>query len=386
MARNTIAWVIRPAILVAGLLVVSGVALAGAGQGPIDPTMHASDDAYLNRQAAALLREVSATLAAHPPGLPEPRERWLALLLLDAVLHEKYAPNRPAVQAFYQERIAAAVAEMEQTEVTAGARLWKLYNHGFVLRTPSVTLGFDLHPGPEGFRVNDPEKGRTLVPSPGFPISQALRERLVRQCDALFISHKHGDHASASIAELFLEQGKVVVAPPEVFAGGPLEERLTRLRREAHVVQELALGGERPVLKLVVYPGQQYQGSGVPNNVVLVYTPEGLRVAHNGDQINDPYPAYQEDFVWSDRVHEHHEVDVLITNCWSNDLLRFVRGFRPKLVFTGHENELSHPLWDRVPFWGDEEYLELNLSAVKDAFPTYVLTWGESVEIALAEE
>ena len=43
---------------------------------------------------------IDATLQRHVPALPEPDERRLALLTLDAVLHDEYAPSRPPVQAF----------------------------------------------------------------------------------------------------------------------------------------------------------------------------------------------------------------------------------------------------------------------------------------------
>jgi len=111
---------------------------------------------------------------------------------------------------------------------------------------------------------------------------------------------------------------------------------------------------------------------------VLVYTPEGMTFVHNGDQINDPYPAYQKDFEWIDKVKDHHKVDVLMTNNWTNDVLRMVRGIDPKLVVPGHQIELGHPLWDRVPYWGDEQYLKLNFSEMMAEYPTLVMAWGES--------
>lgn len=371
--------------LLLGALLFSGT-LRAEDSVPIDPTMHAEDDAYLNRQAAALLAEVEQSLAQHSPQLPAPRERRLALLLMDGILHEKYAPNRPAVQAFYQGRMEKALQEMEATKVGEGARIWKLYNHAFVVRTASVTLGFDLNPGIDSFRVNDPAGERSTVPAPGFAMDASMRERLVRQCDVLFISHRHRDHADASIATLFLEAGKPVVGPPEVFEGQPIEARLTRLERDAGKRQPLPVQEGRQTLQVVAYPGQQYQGSGIPNNVVLVYTPEGLTFLHNGDQINDPYPAYQEDFKWIDQIATQHTVDVFMTNCWTNDLLRMTRGIKPKLVLPGHENELGHPLWDRVPYWGDEQFLHLNNAEVKKEYPVLVMTWGEGYSYTRAGE
>jgi len=367
------------AMLVAASVIACGALAMPTVANGVDPRLNAEDDAYLNRQAAAVLAQVNETLDRLPPQLPEPRERRLALLLLDAVLHDVYAPNRPPVQDFYHARIRHAVDEMENTRVHQGAMIWKLYNHGFVVRTPTVTIAFDLYRGSAGFRVQDAEGGRTIVPAPGFPLPDELANRLVGECDVLFISHRHGDHADERFAQAFLAQGKPVVAPPDVFEGSLIRDRITHLKREAHVLQRLPIDNGARELEVVVYPGQQYQGSGVPNNVVLVFTPEGMGFAHNGDQINDPYPQYQEDYAWIDKVREHHRVDVLMTNCWLDDIYRFTRGFNPKLVIPGHENELGHPVFDRVPYWGDSAHLQLTYpQLLASDYPVLAMTWGES--------
>jgi L-ascorbate metabolism protein UlaG (beta-lactamase superfamily) len=365
--------------VIAVLLIASAIVAASAAAPRIDPRLSEDDDAYMTRQAEALLAQVSQTLTRVPPALPEPRERRLALLLLDAVLHDQYAPNRPAVQGFYHAQIERAVSAMENTRVSEGAAIWKLYNHGFVVRTPSVTLAFDLYRGAPGFRVNNPDQGGTIALSPAFPISDELATRLVRQCDVLFVSHRHGDHADNWIARAFLDQGKPVVAPPDAFEGTDFHDRITHLAREANLMQHLPIQNSARTLDVVVYPGQQYQGSGLPNNVVLVFSPEGMAFAHNGDQINDPYPEYQADYAWIDKVRDHYRVDVLMTNCWTDDIYRLTRGFNPRLVMTGHENEMGHPLWDRVPYWGDSQYLKLTYpQLLASDYPVLVMTWGES--------
>lgn len=345
----------------------------------VDPRLNADDDAYLNRQAKALLASVDQALASSQPQAPQPPLRRVALGVLDAILHDIYAPNRPPVQEFYRRRIEGVAAALQATRVQEGAVIWKLYNHGFIVRTASVTLGFDLHRGTRGFRVKSPNNTQSVVPSPGFPISEDLVQQIASQCDVLFISHFHGDHADPAFAGAFLDQQKPVVTPPGVFRGSPLEARLTVLPRDADRLQVLPIQKGARQLKLVVYPGQQYQNGGPPNNVVLVFTPEGLSFAHNGDQINDPYPEYQEDYKWIDHVHQHHKVDVLMTNCWTDDIFRFTRGFDPKLVLPGHQNELGHPVWDRVPYWGDVEYLKLSYDKLlASKYPVVVMTWGES--------
>ena len=67
-----------------------------------------------------------------------------------------------------------AIDEIEQTEILDGARIWKLYNHGFIIRTRSVTVGFDLVRG-KSVRVEEfsIENNVSLVITPeGLSFSQ----------------------------------------------------------------------------------------------------------------------------------------------------------------------------------------------------------------------
>jgi L-ascorbate metabolism protein UlaG (beta-lactamase superfamily) len=365
-------------LAVVAMLCVCLGAFAEDAPAPIDPRLSADDDAYMNRQAEALLAEVDDTLGRVLPQLPEPAERRLALRVMDGVVHDAYVAARPAAQDFYHKRMERAIAAMESTKVDEGATIWKLYNHGFVVRTATVTVGFDLQRGARGSRVVSPTGDKSGAAAPGFPIPDALADRLVKQCDVLFVSHKHGDHLDPYVVQAFLDQGKPVVTPPDALEGSPLYERITHLKREVDLEQTLPLQGGAQKLKVVVFPGQQYQNGGPMCNVVLVTTPEGLSFVHTGDQINDPYPDYQKDFEWIDKVKDHHKVDVLMVNCWTNDILRTARGFDPKLVVPGHENELGHPVWDRIPYWGDTKYINSNYLEMKKAYPTLVMTWGES--------
>ncbi len=365
-----------------------------------DPSLNERDNAFLNRQAEALLGLVDETLLGVPPQLPEPRERRLALWMLDAVMHDVYAPSRKPVQDFFHQRIARVADELETITVKEGARIWMLYNIGYIVRTASVTIAFDLHRGTRGYRIDDPVKGRYIAACPGFPVSQPIMDRIISQCDVLFISHRHADHTdpditssgadpygrtiSSAISAAFIDLGKIVVAPPDIWEGGPLHDQITHLKREAHTVQKLAVKNGALELDVVVYPGQQYQGGfGVPNNVVIVYTPENISFSHNGDQINDPYPEYQKDYKWIDKVRDYHDVDVLFTNCWMNDIHRFVKGFDPKLVIPGHQNELGHSIFDRVPYWPDLKDSERAYEKIRaEGYPILELAWGESYHYA----
>ena len=205
-------------VLLCVLLSPAASACAQAKPTKVDPNLNEREDAYLNRQAEAFLGQAQTTLAGFPPQHPEPRERFLALLLLDAVLHDVHAAARPPVQKFFRARMEAALKEMESTRGEDGARIWKLYNMSFIVRTKTATIAFDLVRG-------DSARNRE------FALPTDLMNRFADQCDALFISHRHGDHVDESVARRFLDQGKPVVAPPQVWAGKPIHASLTHLKR-----------------------------------------------------------------------------------------------------------------------------------------------------------
>jgi L-ascorbate metabolism protein UlaG (beta-lactamase superfamily) len=333
-----------------------------ARQGLINPALNLAENNHLNQQAEALLDAIQETLLRSPPQLVEPPDRRLALLMFDGVLHDKYAPLRPPVQQFFHRRMATGIADIRDSRVESGARIFKLYSHGFVVRTPTVTLGFDL------VRAGS-------VRTEGFLIAETLIEQLVDACDVLFISHLHGDHADREVAQAFLDRGKPVVAPPEVWRGEPIHDRITHLQRVAHELQTLSVQGGDHQLRVALYPG--HQGGRIENNVPLVFTPEGMSFAQTGDQSNS------DDFAWIDEVSQHHQVDVLMPNCWTTDIARMVKGFDPALVITGHENEMGHTIDHREPYWltyqrktgssrfgGDPD--------VGYAHPLVLMTWGES--------
>lgn len=325
-----------------------------------DPSLDSKGNAYMDRQATALLAEVKTILQKYPPELTVQTERYPYLLLLDAVLHDKYAAFRKPVQDFFHERMTKTLTDIETSKVQKGAVIWKLYNMGFIIRTKTVTLAFDLVDG---------KSSR----SDSFAIPKNVLDRLISQCDILFVSHYHRDHADEAIAQQFINSGKPVIAPPQIWVGKPIHRDVTHLKRQADTLQELKLkNGQK--LKIVVFPGHQM--SETENNVPLVYTPEGLSFSHMGDQINEG--KFVIDYEWIDQVAQKHHVDVLIPPSWTNEIFRIVKGFNPKLVIPGHENELGHPLDDRVPFWGDSEFLELTYPALKAShFKTLIMTWGE---------
>ena len=349
------------------LLVVISIACAAQtkqekNSARIDTSLNEIQNQFMDNQAEALLAQANQVFSESPPNWPEPAARRSALMLLDGVFHDVYAPRRAPVQSFFKTRMKTAMDEIEQTEIENGARIWKLYNHGFVIRTKTVTIGFDLIRG-ESVRAE------------GFMMDAEDMDRLVQQCDVLFLSHFHGDHAQETVAQSFIDAGKPVVAPPGLWKDKPIYASITHLEREAHTLQTLPVQGGKQLLKVVIYPG--HQGADIENNVPLVITPEGLSFSQMGDQSN------QDDFKWIDEVANNHAVDVLMPNCWTTDIVRVAKGFNPAVIITGHENEMGHTIDHREPYWltyqrreGSDRFGGSN--KVGYDTPLILMTWGES--------
>jgi len=281
--------------------------------------------------------------------------------MLDAVFHEKFAAYRKPAQDFFHYQAGKIIGELEATKVGSGARIWKVYDMGFIVRTKTVTIAFDLVSG-------------ATSRSKDFALNGVELDRLVDQCDVLFISHKHADHAEKGVAERFIRSGKPVIAPEQVWRNDSLALKLLHPERSVEKVHPIKLSGNRQ-LSAVIFPGHQMAST--DNNCVVVTTPEGITLAHIGDQINEG--EFMEDFVWIDQVAKKHKIDLLMTNCWTMDIFRIVKGFNPKLVLPGHELELGHPVWDRLPYWGDDAWLKLNYAELKASkYPVVALIWGES--------
>ena len=314
------------------------------------PELHDAPDEWIDRS----LQWINYILHNYRPDVVELPQRRPALFRLDEILHIESAPAKPLVQEFYRTRLEHAIAEIEQTKVTEGMRIWRLYNHGALVRTASVSFTFDIVPGTR---------------TPGFALPPETLERLVAQSDATFISHLHGDHANADVARMFLAAHKPVIAPEGLWAdNAELSKQLTYPKRSVDDVHEIPVGAAKQVLQVVSYPG--HQGPPVVNNVNYVATPEGFSVLHTGDQSGDEGQAT--DFDWLTQIGHYRHVDVLLCNGWTNDMHRIVRGVDPQLVIPGHENEMSHQIDHREEYTQDYERLfGLN-------YPYIVMTWGES--------
>lgn len=304
-------------------------------------------DAYLLRQAKYMYELVDEALDEYPPVVGAPTSRRLALYNLDAMLHETKYDNSEPFKSFVSSRANKVIEDM-LSPVKRGMKIYKIYNDGFVARTKSVTIAFDV--------VRGALNGESIV-------SEEQIAAIVDRCDVLFLSHNHDDHVDRYVVDRFIAAGKPVVAASEILEG---VEGVTHYRSETEILdKEVALkNGERLAVK--IYPGHQ---SEMMCNVYAVTTPEGLTVAQTGDQYN------KEDFKWIATVKDQRpSIDALIINCWSMDIADAIKGFNPRYVLTGHENEMGHTIDHREAFW-------LTYQKLQPVEHDYVvMAWGEWFE------
>ncbi|SHF20664.1 hypothetical protein SAMN05444274_10439 [Mariniphaga anaerophila] len=332
------------------LLFIISPASFGQEYVQIDSTLTQPQDILRNRQAAYILKTVDDVLNSIPPQFPEPLERTLAMNLLDLISNDVYAPQRLPVQNFLQNRIEKMAAEVENTRVEEGVVIWKLYSHSFVAKTKDITIGFDL-----------------IRPALRFDnfVSDTKPElrRIIDCCDVMFVSHEHVDHADGWVIQHFIDQGKPVVIPPGIFEGSSFYNQLKHLARDSQKLQTLRCGDGEKVLKVVVYPGHQ---GDLLNNVPVIYTPDGLCISHNGDQNLGRNP---QDTLWINSIKQNHQIDVFMYNSYMHQSA--IYGFNPKLVLTGHENELGHGIHSRHGSWKYHERLD------PMPYPYIITAWGE---------
>jgi hypothetical protein len=301
-------------------------------------------DLFMEEQTKATFQFVKELLKETSPSPTLSIQRKSALMHLDWIYHDPRLDKSPQISQFLSGQIRAVLADLEQP-VKKGVKIYKLYNHAFIAKSPTVTIAFDMTRAGQGERKN--------------MITDELMDSLVQKCDVLFVSHRHGDHADQGVAEQFIKHKKNVVVPTGLWENK--SEFINHLRSEEILKKEITLSNGKK-LNVKVMPGHQ---DDVPNNVYIVSTPENINIAHTGDEWN------KEKDQWITTVKDHTLIDILLVHCWAMPLENFINGFNPKLVISGHENEIVHSIDHREPYW-------LNYRRMKKVTqPIVYMTWGE---------
>ena len=299
-------------------------------------------DNYLDHQAETAFAKIDEVLQANKPSQKENLSREMALISLDMLLHDTRNDNTPAFRAFINKRMSDMLTELAKP-VKRGVRVYKAYNDGFIIKSKTATIAIDLVPGGPGAQPF---------------ITDSVIYGIASLCDAMFVSHAHGDHANLRIAKAFAAAGKTVIVPKGLWTGEDPNIKQLLVADSAVTVPFPELG-----MSLRILPGHQ---DDMYNNIYVMTFKDGTTVAHTGDQYN------AEDLVWIDKVHKECKTDILLLNCWINDLERTVNGFNPKIIITGHENEMEHSIDHREAYWMTmHKYKSLKQ-------PNILMTWGES--------
>ena len=161
------------------LLSVSFQALAQDKKKATNGEFWGKSEAYLHKQAFQMFGLIDEALTQNPPVVGAPMVRKLALYNLDAMLHETKYDNTEPFNNFVDSRMQKLLVELNNP-VKKGLKILKVYNDGFIARTQSTTIAFDI--------VRGSIQGKEIV-------SEECIKQIVEHCDILFITHNHGDHA-----------------------------------------------------------------------------------------------------------------------------------------------------------------------------------------------
>ena len=332
--------------LICSLVFGGGLVFAQQVQPPLN--YWRNPDGLLQEQATLLFEQAHTILAKYPPSPLTCEERKLALFAIDALLHDVRLDDTKALTDYVEKRFQHVLETLKNETLNENEiRIHKLFNHGYIVKTPSVTIGFDIFRG-----------GRPQNPF----VSDSLIRSLVSQCDILLISHEHGDHADKSVAQIFCDQNKPVIVPPGLWEN--MSPQIKHLRGEKIITETIGIPAKSVTLTVKVFPG--HQGT-VLNNVYAVTTPEGITVMQTGDQHN------ADDREWIARVGDEVKVDVFLVHCWMPEIEKNVEGIKPELIIIGHENEMGHTIDHREPYWLTFRRFA-NIKA-----PYVVMAWGESL-------
>ncbi|MEN8156276.1 MAG: hypothetical protein ABFS10_04945 [Bacteroidota bacterium] len=329
------------------LLLLLSVSLSGQ-------SLSQRDLEYYESQNSLFTKEIEAIFDTLTPGYHS-TERVRALHMVDAITHYPF-PHDDQLKGMFLNRYRKSVQDISKAEVRGGAVAWNIYNMSYVVKTPEIIVAFDIIRLPDSLRKENEED-----------IHKQLVKELVEQCDLLFVSHIHQDHADPYVAGEFLRQGKQVIAPSGVFKNEDFYDRICHLERSGKKVR-MEVPSTGTGISVRIYPGHQAiaADAAVDNNFTVLTLPNHITVAHSGDQ------AWGDDFSWLDHIYKEVNIDLLMVNTWTADPVRLIRGLQPKTVLPGHINEMSHGISGRISYW--RSYLTWKPAACEVVH----LFWGES--------
>ncbi len=249
------------------------------------------------------LNEVRDKLLANPPVYGDSSIRRTCFSVLDEKFKSESAGWDPAIEDFYNGMLENVVSDISNP-CSGLAVIYKMYNHGFIVKLQDMIIAFDLVPGMITW---------DLIP-------QEVLERI----DVLLVSHVHSDHFNSTILDQVINLGGTVIIPEEINYPGA-----TKLAANDSII----ISG----VKIIAHDGLH----SVPVRIYEVTSPLGIKIMHTGDnQTSETLPENIED------------LDILLLNSWVNEssgdisnitgMYNCLQKLKPSLMIPGHCNELWH--------------------------------------------
>lgn len=296
----------------------------------------------------AQLAGIHEALLKNPPGTGNPWIRDMCTTFLDDYLQQPNVNRSSTVREFFIRRVRNALDEIERTAVKDGVRMWHIYNHGYVFKTPEAVFAVDVVTTRHIWNL-------------AWDVPADISDRIARLLDGMLITHEHSDHADFEIIGKLLAARKAVVVP---------EASIHKFPKGCFSVDAW---GHKEVRgqKVMARPGVHVydQGRNVQNVVYEIVTDSGVHILHTGDH------DYTEGLSW------HRPPDILIPKFdgvspkYPNEKvleILFAYG-NPGLIIPGHINELAH-----YPGGGRTSLRDAARQFQLCKVPYQIMLWGES--------
>lgn len=243
---------------------------------------------------------------------------------------------------FYEARVKKVAAEIEQP-VTQGLRIWNMYNHGFIVKTPTRVFAFDLIHGKGGWTTE-------------IPVS------ILSKIDVLFISHEHGDHYdnTEKILNYVKNNGGQILYPN--YSLKKTTPTMIMSHKQSVVIKDLHITAYETT-------------HNAPNMAYAVETAEGYKILHTGDTQN------------FESLPDETNIHVLLLDGWITDngqpnligMKSSLSKIKPRIMVPGHFEELGHHKRDGSGRYKYLAGLELQEDTTQKS-KTIILTWGEKID------
>lgn len=277
--------------------------------------------------------QIHENLLMHRPQTGDQEIRKNSICSINDLILGSYAQQYDKVYKFYQLMLEKTMIEIRAEKVEEGATVWQIYNHGFIVKTSTVLLGFDLYDY----------------------YGSANLKNLADILDVMFISHNHADHLCPELEQAMVNWNKPVIRN--------VNPAMT------HVSTTINLGDSVNELNLIVT-----QHTGLHNIAVQMFevvTPEGIRIFHTGDnQTSETLPVIP-------------DVDILLLNAWVNESgwtssiegsRNAINKIKPKVTLPGHILELGHVISGSYTVTYSDAYIVNDFDL---GCEYHVLAWGE---------